>query len=97
MGGAETGLNKTLMKTKNDIISTLVRLERLSMRDSALEHRAACARSNRAAADTWLTFALYHREAARAVPMVLSTGKTSIPPELHAKMDGLIRRMAEGL
>lgn len=85
------------MKTKNEIISTVVRLERVSMRDCALEYRAARAKGNRDAADTWLTFAVYHREAASAVHLVISTGKTSIPPELLGKVDGLVKRMAEGL
>lgn len=85
------------MKTKNEIISTLVRLERKAMRDCALEYCAARAKGNRDAADIWLTFALYHREAARSVQAVISTGKTSIPWELLGKMDALGKRMAEGL
>lgn len=67
-----------------------MRLERMSMRDCALEYRAARAKGNRDVADTWLTFALYHREAARAVPIVISTGKTSMAPELLGRMNDLV-------
>ena len=46
-------------------------------------------------ADIWLTFALYHREAARSTEDELFTGQTSIPPDLVKKVDALVRQMAE--